>query len=91
MGFKLVEVEWEDSIRHMLDQVKKDYLYTELHPACLTTCGYLIEQTKEKLLIARDVYEEEGEVHFRDPIVIPAKNVFTIRTLRTHKWTQTIK
>ncbi len=88
MNFKLVEIEWEDSIRHLLDNVKEEHLYTLLYPACIKTCGYLIEQTEEKLVIARDIYEENGHTHFRDPIVIPAKNVMAIRTLRTLEWKQ---
>ena len=57
--YQIAEVRWEDASIETSDFSRKDAAKTK--PIIRWTCGYLIEETEDTLVLATDFYESDKE------------------------------
>lgn len=66
---KFVHIRWRDS-KMYLTQCHKD---DKMEVSTIISCGYIVSEDKEKIVLAGDVVDDPGDI--RRVIVIPKENI----------------
>ncbi len=82
MNFKYVVVTWKDA-HGMTGQVNDQDVFSRMTTMILTSCGFLVLKDGERVVIAQDRIEKEGD--WRNLLCIPWLNIVSITVLSETK------